>query len=146
MQDQVESFLTTIEEQEIVEAIRLAEDHTSGEIRVHIERTCNGDVDASALQVFSVLKMNNTKHRNGVLIYVAVDDHKFGIYGDEGINNVVAKTFWDDTKTIIETHFKNAYFKQGLVDGVLHAGQQLKKYFPVEDNNTNELSNTISKG
>jgi uncharacterized membrane protein len=146
MQDQVESFLTTIEEQEIIEAIRLAEDETSGEIRVHIERTCNDNVEACALQVFSVLKMNNTKHRNGVLIYVAVDDHKFSIYGDEGINKVVPKTFWDDTKTVIETHFKNANFKQGLVDGILHAGQQLKKHFPVEDNNTNELSNTISKG
>ncbi|WGD33667.1 TPM domain-containing protein [Olleya sp. YS] len=144
--EDVESFLTAIEEQEIVEAIRVAEDHTSGEIRIHIENTCNANVEARALEVFSVLKMHNTRDRNGVLIYVAVNDHKFGIYGDEGINKVVPKNFWDDTKSIIEAHFKNGAFKQGLVDGVLHAGQQLKAHFPVDDFNTNELSNTISKG
>ncbi|MGB6268312.1 MAG: TPM domain-containing protein [Olleya sp.] len=142
----VESFLTTIEEQEIVEAIRVAEDHTSGEIRVHIENTCNANVEARALEVFSILKMYNTKDRNGVLIYVAVNDHKFGVYGDEGINNVVPKNFWDDTKTVIESHFKTGNFKQGLVDGVLQAGHQLKAHFPIEDFDRDELSNTISKG
>ncbi|WP_397361929.1 TPM domain-containing protein [Olleya sp. R77988] len=146
MSQDVESFLTTIEEQEIVEAIRIAEDHTSGEIRIHIESTCNANVEARALEVFSILKMNNTKDQNGVLIYVAVDDHKFGIYGDEGINKVVPKNFWDDTKSVIESLFKKGQFKQGLVDGVLHAGQQLKAHFPVEDYDSNELSNTISKG
>ncbi|AUC75428.1 TPM domain-containing protein [Olleya sp. Bg11-27] len=146
MQDKVESFLTTIEEQAIVDAICVAEDHTSGEIRVHIEKTCNADLESRALEVFSYLKMDNTRDRNGVLIYVAVDDHKFGIYGDEGINKLVPKTFWDDTKTIIENHFKSGHFKQGLVDGILHAGQQLKTHFPIKDDDTNELSNTISKG
>lgn len=144
--EDVESFLSTTEEQEIVEAIRIAEDHTSGEIRVHIENTCNDNLEGRALQVFSVLKMHNTKDRNGVLIYVAVNDHKFGIYGDKGINNLVAKNFWDNTKLIIQNHFKNGQFKQGLVDGILHAGQQLKKHFPVQDNDTNQLTNTISKG
>ena len=146
MQNQVEAFLTTIQEQEIVEAIRLAEDHTSGEIRVHIENTCNANVETRALEVFSILKMNNTKNRNGVLFYVAVCDHKFGIYGDEGINKLVPKDFWNDTKTIIENHFKTGNFKQGLVDGVLHAGKQLKAHFPFEDNDKDELTNTISKG
>jgi len=146
MHEDVERFLTTIEEQEIVEAIRLAENHTSGEIRVHIENTCNADLETRALEVFSILKMNNTKNRNGVLIYVAVCDHKFGIYGDKGINEVVPNNFWTDTKTKIETHFKNGNFKQGLVDGIIHAGHQLKAHFPIEDNDKDELTNTISKG
>ncbi|RAJ15201.1 TPM domain-containing protein [Olleya aquimaris] len=142
----VESFLTAKEEQEIIEAIRVAEDHTSGEIRIHIEDTCKGHLEERALQVFSILKMHNTRDSNGVLIYVAVNDHKFSIYGDECINKVVPNNFWDETKSIIESHFKNGAFKQGLVEGVLHAGQQLKAHFPVDDFNTNELSNTISKG
>ncbi len=144
--EDVESFLSNIEEQEIVEAIRIAEDHTSGEIRVHIENTCNANVEKRALEVFSNLKMYNTADRNGVLIYVAVNDHKFGIYGDKGINNVVPKDFWNTTKTIIENHFKTGDFKQGLVDGILHAGQQLKVHFPIMDNDIDELPNTISKG
>lgn len=144
--EDVEAFLTNIEEQEIVEAIKVAENHTSGEIRVHIENTCNANVESRALQVFSNLKMYNTTDRNGVLIYVAVKDHKFGIYGDKGINYLVPKDFWNTTKTIIENHFKKGNFKQGLVDGVLHAGQQLKAHFPIEDYDRDELSNTISKG
>ena len=79
MSQDVEAFLTTIEEQEIVEAIRIAEKNTSGEIRVHLENTCNTPIELRALEVFSLLKMNNTKQRNGVLIYVAVMDHKFCI-------------------------------------------------------------------
>ena len=81
----VESFLTANEEQDIVDAIKLAEKNTSGEIRVHIENTSKNHVEERALEVFSVLKMHNTKNRNGVLIYVAVDDHKFSIYGDEAV-------------------------------------------------------------
>jgi uncharacterized membrane protein len=146
MQDYIENFLTTIEEQEIVAAINLAEQDTSGEIRVHIENTSNGDIDKRVLEVFSTLKMENTKLRNGVLIYVAIADKQFGIYGDIGINTVVSDGFWNNCKTIIEHHFKAGNFKQGLVDGILKAGEELKKFFPWDASNDNELSNTISKG
>lgn len=146
MQNPVEAFLTTIEEQEIVAAIREAELQTSGEIRVHIETSAKGNIEARALEVFSILKMHNTELHNGVLIYVAVNDKAFAIYGDKGINSVVSKTFWDDTKNTIQTHFKNGNYKQGLVDGILLAGNQLKSYFPRLENDKNELSNTISKG
>lgn len=146
MLENVEAFLTQIEEKEIIEAIRLAESNTSGEIRIHIENTSNGNVDKRALEVFSILKMDNTELHNAVLIYVAVKDHTFAIYGDKGINDLVPNTFWNNTKDIIETHFKNQNFKQGLVDGVLHAGEQLKTHFPIGKKDKDELSNTISKG
>ena len=142
----IESFLSTIEEQEIVEAIRLAELDTTGEIRVHIEKTAKGDATNRALDVFHLLKMDNTKLHNGVLIYVATEDKKFVIYGDKGINEVVPIDFWDSTKNIIQNHFKTGDFKQGLVDGILKSGEQLKKYFPYTDSDTNELPNEISKG
>lgn len=146
MQNSVEAFLTTIEEQEIVAAIREAEQQTSGEIRVHIETTSKDDIETRALEVFSILKMQNTELHNAVLIYVAVNHKKFAIYGDKGINAVVSSSFWDDTKNTIQEHFKNGNYKQGLVDGVLLAGQQLKTRFPISKNDSNELSNTISKG
>lgn len=142
----VEAFLTTIEEQEVVAAIREAEDHTSGEIRVHIENTSNAPIDTRALEVFSMLKMHNTELHNAVLIYVAVQDKAFAIYGDKGINAVVSDTFWDETKSTIQAHFKQGNFKQGLVDGILLAGQQLKIYFPYKVTDTDELPNTLSKG
>lgn len=142
----VENFLTQEEEQAIVEAIGIAEKATSGEIRVHIEKTTSLAPFDRALEVFYNLKMNETKEQNGVLIYLAVEDKTFAICGDKGINNVVDEDFWDNTKNIMANHFKRGNFKQGLIDGVLEAGQQLKKYFPYQENDKDELSNEISKG
>jgi len=146
MQNSVETFLTTIEEQEIVAAIREAEQETSGEIRVHIETTSKGDIENRALEVFSILKMQNTELHNAVLIYLAVNDKAFAIYGDSGIHAVVSNSFWDDTRNTIQSHLVKGNYKQALVDGVLLAGEQLKDYFPVSNNDRNELSNTVSKG
>ncbi|MCV9926597.1 TPM domain-containing protein [Flavobacterium sp. LS1R49] len=142
----VEDFLTKEEEQAIVEAIRVAEKNTSGEIRVHIESSTSKAHYDRALEVFHELKMNETQLKNGVLLYVAVDDHKFVICGDKGINDVVHANFWDSTKEAIASHFKQENFKQGLIDGILIAGEQLKKHFPWSADNTDELSNEISKG
>ena len=142
----VEDFLTKEEEQEIVEAIRMAEKETSGEIRVHIEKTTSIDAFDRAMEVFHLLKMDQTQLKNGVLIYLAVKDHTFIICGDKGINDVVTPDFWDCTKEIMVAHFKNGNFKQGLIDGITRAGEQLRKHFPWEHGDTNELSNEISKG
>lgn len=146
MPSKIENFLTASEEQAIIEAIRVAELNTSGEIRVHIEKTSKGDAANRALEVFYMLKMENTKLQNAVLIYVAVEEKTFVIYGDKGVNEVVSNTFWDSTKNIMQTHFKTGNFKQGLVEGILKSGEQLKKYFPYTDLDINELSDEISKG
>ncbi len=139
-------FLTKEDENEIVEAIRLAEKNTSGEIRVHIEQTTSKVPFDRALEVFYELKMNETQLQNGVLIYLAIADKQFVICGDKGINEVVATDFWDSTKEIIAAQFKKGNFKQGLIDGIAQAGEQLKNYFPWQTDDTNELSNEISKG
>ena len=142
----VEEFLSPKEEEEVVEAIRMAEKETSGEIRVHIEKSHGTqDIFERAMEVFYLLKMDNTKQENGVLIYVAIDDRDFVIYGDKGINGVVPNDFWESTKDIIVSHFKTGNYKQGLIDGILKAGDQLNKHFPWNKDNTNELSNTISR-
>ncbi|WOD44127.1 TPM domain-containing protein [Hwangdonia lutea] len=142
----IEDFLSPEEEQEIIEAIRIAEANTSGEIRVHIEKTSKTDAFSRAMEVFHYLKMDNTKLQNGVLIYVAVDDRSFVIYGDKGINDVVPDNFWNSTKDIMQTHFKSGHFKQGLVEGIKKAGTELAHHFPWKHNDSNELSNEISKG
>jgi len=142
----VEDFLTTSEEQEVVRAIVEAEKNTSGEIRVHIEASSKIDHYNRAKEVFHYLKMDNTKESNGVLIYVAVLDRKFTIYGDAGINKVVPKDFWNSTKDAIASEFKKGNFKQGLISGLTKAGQELEHHFPWKHGDTNELSNEISKG
>ena len=146
MDSKVERFLSQSEENEIIEAIRLAEKETSGEIRIHIEKTTSIDVYERAMEVFYMLKMHNTKLQNGVLIYVAVEDKTFVIYGDKGINDVVDDTFWDTTKDVIQSHFKKGVFKEGLIQGVLRAGKELKSNFPWDPSDINELPNEISNG
>lgn len=142
----VEAFLSADEEQDIIKAIRIAEQNTSGEIRIHIENSSKLDAIERAMEVFHYLKMDNTKQQNGVLIYVAVEDKSFVIYGDKGINNVVPLGFWESTKDVIQSHFKEGDFKQGLIEGVLKAGQQLEKHFPWFHGDQNELTDDISKG
>ena len=152
----VEDFLTKDDEQEIVSAIGIAEKNTSGEIRVHIENgtSLKGELAKQtsvaaldrAKEVFRNLNMENTQERNGVIIYVAVKSKQFAIYGDKGINEKGGHDFWDCTKDVMANQFKNGNFKQGLIDGILRAGEQLKTHFPYQDNDTNELSNEISRG
>jgi uncharacterized membrane protein len=142
----VEDFLSKTEEQEIVETIRIAEARTSGEIRVHIEKNTSLAPLERAKEVFAFLKMGMTKQENGVLIYVAVGSKQFAIYGDKGIDKVVPTDFWDTTRDAIQTQFQQGNFKQGLIDGILKAGEQLQHHFPWQEDDTNELSNEISKG
>ena len=140
-----EDFLSKAEEQEIVHAIVEAEKNTSGEIRVHIEEHTEKSPLERAQEVFFELKMDETQDRNGVLFYVCVSDKKFAIIGDKGINEAVESDFWDCTKDIVIANFKEGNFKKGLVEGILRAGERLKKYFPYQSDDTNELSNEISR-
>ena len=140
-----ESFISKQDEEAIVVAIKQAEKNTSGEIRVHIEAHTDEDHFEHALQVFQQLEMHKTEQRNGVLIYIAVNDHQFVVLGDEGINNVVANDFWDETKDIMQGYFRKGDFKTGLVEGILKAGNELKTHFPYQEDDEDELSNEISK-
>ncbi|WP_372472443.1 TPM domain-containing protein [Capnocytophaga sp. ARDL2] len=141
------NFLTHEEEQQVVQAIIQAEKNTTGEIRVHIENHSNSKLMERAWEVFHLLEMQKTNARNGVLFYVGTIDHRFAIVGDEGINRVVPDDFWECTKDVVISNFKNKNYCQGLVEGVLRAGEQLKKYFPADESTSiDELSNEISKG
>lgn len=130
----------------ITKAIENAEHQTSGEIRVHIESKCRGEVLDRAAWLFKKLKMHETKDRNGVLIYLSINDRKFAIIGDAGINKVVPEGFWNDIKEMMIDHFKKGEFAVGLVEGIEKTGEHLKQYFPWQENDVNELSDEISYG
>ena len=142
----VEDFLTQTQEQEIIDAIRAAEKNTSGEIRVHLERNSDKDPLERAKEVFYFLKMDKTKNKNGVLFYVAVDDKKFSVLGDEGINSLVPDDFWNSIKDAVIQRFSIGSYSDGLKDGILATGQKLKEFFPYKSNDDDELSNEISLG
>ena len=138
------TILNREEDHRVVEAIRQAELNTSGEIKVHIENHCRGNVEERSLVVFNRLKLNETQLRNGVLIYLAVKDRKFAILGDEGIDKVVEDGFWNDVKDLMLNHFKEGRFTEGLEEGIQRCGEKLKTYFPYQSDDINEIPDEIS--
>ena len=142
-----EEFFSKSEEEQIVAAIKAAEKNTSGEIRVHIEASSKGkDPLERAVQIFQELEMHQTEARNGVLFYLAYEDHAFSIFGDQGINQKVSVGFWDSTRDQMQTAFKKLAFAEGLIAGITEAGEVLKAYFPYQSDDQNELDDSISKG
>lgn len=139
-------FFTEAEKTKIVDAITAAENKTSGEIRLHIERKCPEEVLDRAAFLFEKLEMHKTELRNGVLFYVSFEDHKLAILGDGGINAVVSDTFWNDIKENLVAAFKRDDYANGLAEGIKIAGEQLKAHFPVAIDDIDELSNEISFG
>lgn len=138
---------TEQEEQQILKAIAEAELETSGEIRVHVDKWCKTNPLYKAKNTFIHLKMDATKLRNGVLIYVAKEEHKFAIVGDVGISEKVPADFWESTKEIMRAEFVKGAIVQAITLGIAEAGKQLKTHFPYDgDTDENELPNTISYG
>jgi uncharacterized membrane protein len=88
--------------------------------------------------------MHKTAERNGVLFYLAVNDRKFAIIGDAGINAKVPPGFWDDISELLKKNFKEGKFTEGLSEGILLAGEHLKKHFPHRPDDVNELPDEIS--
>ncbi|MBF0596519.1 TPM domain-containing protein [Faecalibacter rhinopitheci] len=137
-------FLTTKQEQNIIQAIQRAENNTSGEIRVHIEFESSTDHYAKALEVFERLEMYRTKDRNAVLFHVCPTDHNFTIIGDEGIHALTPENFWDEIKNEVISYFKEEKYSKGLCRGIEMTGDALKQYFPFQKDDQNELSDEIS--
>lgn len=142
----MKNVLTSVEQEAIQQAIANAESRTSGEIRVHIDRKCAGDPLEQAMKLFLQLGMDKTQFRNAALIYLALDDHKVAIVGDEALNKVVPVHFWEDECELMITHFKRGDISAGLCAGITEVGRELATFFPLADEGTDELSNEISFG
>ncbi|HLG34359.1 MAG TPA: TPM domain-containing protein [Bacteroidia bacterium] len=140
------NFFSPEERGRIIAAIKEAERQTSGEIRLFIEPHCKVEVLDRAAFIFHKLGIDNTKDRNGVLIYIAFRDKKFAIIGDAGINAVVEKNFWDIIKEDMQNHFAEGKYAEGLSTSIQRSGEALKKYFPYVAGDKNELSDEIALG
>jgi uncharacterized membrane protein len=140
-------FFTVSQKKAIEDAVRQAELNTSGEVRVHIERKCKGDVLDRATEIFALLKMHKTQQRNGVLFYLSIEDHQFAILGDAGINAMVPENFWETIKGMMLEEFQQGNVSIGLIRGIRMTGDMLKKFYPYKRNeDVNELSDELSFG
>lgn len=142
------SLLNSTEQSWLVDNIREAEKSTTGEIRVHLEDYSLDSPLDRATEVFAELDMHNTRYRNGVLIYIAVQQHNFSIIGDMGINHVVDDTnFWTDQVSILKSQFRKENYYEGLMKVINNVGQVLSNNFPAGTaSNPNELPDEISFG
>jgi len=138
------NFFTKEETDLIVGSIVKAEKLTSGEIRLHVEDSCPIPVLKRAEEVFAKYGMNKTGERNGILFYLAVKTHDFAVAGDSGIHAKVTQEFWDEINKLVLQHFKEGKFTEGLCKGIELCGAQLQKYFPLGENDKNELSDEVS--
>lgn len=140
-------FFTKGQKKLLVQAIQQAEQGTSGEIRIFVEHHCPyPDPMQRAQEIFQANGMYRTAQRNAVLIYVATKDRKYALLGDEGIHQRVGNEFWDQVAEDMLKHFKNKDLVKGLESTVAHVGTALKKYFPANERNPNELSDEILEG
>ena len=137
-------LLSSADDARLIKAIQLAEAKTSGEIRVHIEKTCKGDALEECKKHFSKLNMQQTKDRNGILFFLAINSKSFAVWGDEGIHQKVSDEFWESITNCAISYFKQNDYVSGIEKAVELCGEKLKLYFPVETDDKNELSNTIS--
>ncbi|MCC7303190.1 MAG: TPM domain-containing protein [Bacteroidia bacterium] len=137
-------FFSEEDKKNIAVAISEVEKYTSGEVRVHLEDHCKGDVLKRAEFHFGKLQMHNTKERTGILFYLAVKDRLFAIYGDQGIHARVPENYWDGIRDRMLDYFRRSEFAAGVIEGIRMAGEQLKEHFPAASRNDNELSNEVS--
>jgi len=141
-------FLTSEEKEQVVQAIREAESRTSGEIRIYIESHCKYvDPVERASEIFYSLKMEQTRERNGVLLYIAVKDHQLAIFGDEGIYEKTGNKYWNELVSHILKEFNAAHFAIGICQYVKEIGEGLHAYFPYDRvTDHNELPDDIVFG
>ena len=137
-------FFTEAEQKLIVDAIKTAEKNTSGEIRVHLESICWGDPIKRAQKVFNKLGMQQTKEQNGILIYIATENHKVAVIGDAGIHKKLDTEYWNKIVENLISKFKEGRKGEGLALAIIDCGDKLKEHFPYTSDDKNELNDSIS--
>ena len=139
----VREFLKQVRHDDIVAAIHDAEAKTSGEIRVFISRKTVDDSVAAATKAFEKLGMTHTRHRNGVLIFVAPRSRKFAVIGDQGVHQHCGNEFWTAVTEAMSGHFRKSEFTQGIIHGIRRAGELLAAHFPRRPGDGNELPDCV---
>ena len=137
-------FLSKLEHDRIIEAIRKVESKTSGEIRVLIQRgKLNSDPFVAAQRKFHRLGMHKTRERNAVLIFVAPRVHKFAVIGDEAIHKQCGDEFWQGVVEKMRIHFQNEKFSDAVIEALKEIGTVLARHFPKTGEDTNELPDDV---
>lgn len=140
----VREFLSEADLEAVARAVAQAESQTSAEVRVHLDHACPGDALQQAIKVFERLHMHETEARNGVLLYIAVTDHKLAVIGDRGIHERVGEAYWRELVAGVREHMRQQRSRDGLIHALAKVGATLGRHFPRRPDDKNELSNNVS--
>ena len=141
-------FFTDEEKQSIIDAVRNAEQRTSGEVRVFVESRCRyvNAIDR-AVEIFENLQMQKTELRNATLVYVAIKDKQLAVFGDEGIHQKVGNEYWANEVVKMINAFNRDNIAEGIRQCVLNIGEALATHFPFDrSTDKNELPDDIVFG
>lgn len=139
-------FLNQLDESAIVAAIKAAEKITSGEVRVFVSTNdVPNPLDRAAFR-FKKLGMDNTRERNGVLLYFAPESQKFAVIGDVGIHAKCGQAFWEELAVDIKSHLRSSHFTDAVVQSVQKVGRLLAQHFPPRPDDQNELPDRVERG
>jgi len=128
--------------------IKEMEKITSGEIRIAIKEKVpigkrSKEIRELAEEEFYRLKMDETRDKTGILIYILLNNRQFYILADSGIDEKVPHSRWDKIKDEMEEEFKTGHFAAGVLLAITKVGQILSEHFPIKVDDTNELSNKV---
>jgi uncharacterized membrane protein len=137
------TFVRQLAHPSIHAAIQAAEQKTSGEIRVLISHRPAADPVAAAQAAFLRLGMQQTKHRNAVLLFVAPRSRTFAVVGDEAVHAKCGDAFWRELAAAMTGYFKRGEYTEGLVHGISRAGELLAAHFPRQRDDRNELPDEV---
>ncbi len=134
------------EQQAIIEAVRVAELYTTSELKVHVEAHCReADPYTRAVQLLTELGVHLTERRNGVLIYVAVQDRRYCIVGDSGVGEPAHSSFWKEANRRMSIAFRRGACGEGIVEALRELGPMLARRFPaLPGAGRDEIENEIS--
>jgi len=138
------NFFSKEEQEKLVAAIRDAEQNSSGEIRIHVLRGCDGQLFEKGKEIFERLGMTRTRERNGILFLLELKNRRFAILGDKGIHEKVPPDFWEEIRGKLWEHFREGRFVEGLCAGIERCGEKLRAFFPHRPDDKNEVSDEIT--
>jgi uncharacterized membrane protein len=148
MNDLIYHFFDDDEFLRISNAIKKAEEKTSGEIRVSLREKRkfserNFSLQALAEKEFYRLNMHQTRDKTGILLLFVLEERQFYILADEGINKIVGQTVWKDVADKMQNDFSHGYFSEGIINGIKRVGEILSEHFPIKPDDKNELTNKV---
>jgi uncharacterized membrane protein len=137
-------FFTREEQEKIVSEIAAAEEKTSAEIVVRLERNCPGDPLVRCRDLLDSLGITQARSRSGVIVYISLEDHKVAVYGDEAVHRVVGQERWRNICDQLAEGFKSEKPCEALCEAIRSMAEILRVPLPYQSGDVNELPNELS--